>query len=378
MSINIHLYQSTCTNESRIFKITKSLSSKNYFREIHIVGMHDKGLKKVEYISSNIKIIRVRNFFHALSPDSKLRYLTLIEWNIRVLFIYLFKNIQCINAHSVPVLPVSFLLKVLKGAILVYDTHELETETETVGVGKRLSKLVEQVFIRASDYVVVVGNSIRDWYKKQYDVKNIIVIKNIPNATAIEERQNLKGRFGVPLDHVLFIYQGNLSGLRGVNEIISVFQQGPKDKHILFMGFGDLESRIKDLSTKEKNIHYLPAVPPNKILNYTAGADIGIHIIPNSCLNNYYCLPNKLYEYVLAGIPFIGSNFPDIQHEFGDTGVAWLINPDQRNLFLIIERLTKDDIDRYKQNCAVLLRSLTWEIQEPVLFTMYDKLLGKA
>lgn len=376
MKLNIHLYQSTITNESRILKITQSLARKDYFGQIHIVGLHDKGLPTVEDVSEKIKIIRIRNIFHTTNPASRIRYLTLIEWNIRLFFLYLFKNVRCINAHSVPVLPVSFFLKRMKRCVLIYDTHELETETETEGFGKKLSKWIERMFIGAADRVIVVGESIRKWYENEYQLRGILTIKNIPHAFTVENRKELKSMFGISDNEVLFIYQGNLSGLRGVNEIISVFQRVPRDKHILFMGFGSLKDKIEKLSREESNIHYHPAVSPSELLSYTAGADIGIHIIPNTCLNNYYCLPNKLFEYVLAGIPFVGSDFPDIRSEFGDRRVAWLIHPDEQSLEKMVMSLTKEQVDSFRNNALSIRSELTWENQEPVLYKLYDDLFG--
>ena len=47
-----------------------------------------------------------------------------------------------------------------------------------------------------------------------------------------------------------------------------------------------------------------------------------------TCLNNFICTPNKMFEYIAAGLPILANDLPemrkfiagyDIGHGFGDT-----------------------------------------------------------
>ena len=68
---------------------------------------------------------------------------------------------------------------------------------------------------------------------------------------------------------------------------------------LVFMGYGEFEKTIKEYAGKNKNIHFYPAVPLEKVLDYTQHADVGLSLIERVCLSYYLCLPNKVFEYIL-------------------------------------------------------------------------------
>lgn len=79
------------------------------------------------------------------------------------------------------------------------------------------------------------------------------------------------------------------------------------------MGFGESVKIVKDYAKKFSNIHYHPAVKPDETIQYTCGADVGVHFIKNTCLNHYFCLPNKIWEYLNASLPVIVSNMLEME-----------------------------------------------------------------
>ena len=79
------------------------------------------------------------------------------------------------------------------------------------------------------------------------------------------------------------------------------------------MGYGTLENLIQKISKEYKNIYFHKAVSPDVLLDYTSSADFGISTIEDSCLSYRYCLPNKMFEYLMAGIPVIVSNLYEMK-----------------------------------------------------------------
>ena len=125
--INLHLYHSNLTFETRILKITKFLKESSKFKEILILGKRTDGLQKKENIDRVRTLIRIQNLISGSFFISKV--FGFIEWNIRV-FIFLFnKKINLVNAHSLTVLPLAFFISFINNAKLVYEPHEVETET---------------------------------------------------------------------------------------------------------------------------------------------------------------------------------------------------------------------------------------------------------
>jgi glycosyltransferase involved in cell wall biosynthesis len=135
-----------------------------------------------------------------------------------------------------------------------------------------------------------------------------------------------------------------------------------------------LADEIKTLSHKKSNIHFIPAVPPSEVRNYTASADVGIHLIQNTCLNHYYCSPNKVFEYLMYGIPQIVSDFPEIRNIIYQGECGWLVIPEKKNLLLLLKNITRAEV--MEKTKAVLERrnELGWEKEEASLVEVYGRL----
>jgi glycosyltransferase involved in cell wall biosynthesis len=83
--------------------------------------------------------------------------------------------------------------------------------------------------------------------------------------------------------------------------------------HLVLMGYGEgLEAfprLARELGVSER-VHCKDAVPQSELLFWTASADAGIIPYPPEDLNNYYCSPNKLFEFIAARLPMIANDLP--------------------------------------------------------------------
>ncbi|MBF4323133.1 glycosyltransferase, partial [Vibrio anguillarum] len=207
-----------------------------------------------------------------------------------------------------------WLLKKLFKVKLVYDAHELETEKNGLnGFRQRISKYIESLFIRSCDLIIVVGENIADWYANAYKIERPLVVKNSPRFRLQAKKNLFRERLGILPNQKILLYQGGLMKGRGVQLILDAFKER-KDSHVVavFMGYGDLTTEVEQAAKNHQNIFYFPAVSPNVVLDYTASADIGISLIENTCLSYYFCMPNKLFEYAMAGIPVIVSDMKEM------------------------------------------------------------------
>jgi glycosyltransferase involved in cell wall biosynthesis len=375
--INLHIYPSTFLNESRIEKEVKSLIDLGLVDKVILIGYECFGKPKIENINSNLSIFRVR----LLTQKSKyklLRYFMFLEFFLKALYISMKTEYSIVNLHSLHVLPIGILVKVFRKKTVIYDAHELETEVSgSKGLIRLISKIIEWISIKYVDYVIVVSQSISDWYSNKYKIENIKVIRNIPNKKTLNEGYDIfRKSFSIPEEHVIFIYQGLLNKSRGVNIIINSFKKlNSKDKHIIFLGDGPLKEEIKALTSEFKNIHYHPMVNTKELFKFTSSADVGIHMIFNSCLNHYYCLPNKIFEYFLFGIPVIVSDFPEMKKIVDINKIGWCINPDEVQLGLILNNLNFEIISEFKKNVHKSKDNYSWEKEELNYIEIYKSLL---
>src|SRR5690606_34620878 len=98
---------------------------------------------------------------------------------------------------------------------------------------------------------------------------------------------------------IVYLYLGVLIRGRGIEIILDAFRSASDRHHVVFVGFGEYETQLSNESKQYDNIHYLPGVGPERILQLTSGADVGLSLIENTSLSYYYCLPNKVFEYLL-------------------------------------------------------------------------------
>ena len=145
---------------------------------------------------------------------------------------------------------------------------------------------------------------------------------------------------------------------------------------IVFMGYGEFEESIKLLSINHKNIFFHPAVAPSIVLEYTTSADFGIHMIQNSCLNHYYCMPNKLFEYTMAGLPVIVSDMKEMRGfvEKYDMGIV-VEEENSEAISNAIDKILTLDINELKVNARKFAEENAWEIQEKKMIEVYKGLI---
>ena len=240
MSLNIHIYPSPIKNETRILKLTKSLAENRVFERILIVGVLEEGVCKSEFLDERRQVIRLPRTLGGNRKGWVSKAIKAFEWNGRLLFALRGKKADCINCHSLSALPVCAVLKFLRGAKLVYDTHELETESAgSHGPRKVLSKLVERSLIRYADVVIVVSESISDWYRNTYGLSSVPVIRNVASCPPIFPQGNddyLRRKFDISEEAMVFLYLGVLAGGRGVEILLDAFSRTKTDSHMIFHG----------------------------------------------------------------------------------------------------------------------------------------------
>mgnify|MGYP001332830830 CR=1 FL=1 len=367
--LNIHLYRSNFNNESRIFREVTAIEELNLFNQIHLVGTNDNKLPDVEKFS---KFTTIYRFLKRPKKKSQLSsLLQILKWHIVVTFKYMNKEIEFINCHSVNVLPLAVFLKLITNAKLIYDTHELETETAALkGISKLIAKITERIFINSVDYCIFVSDSIKSWYLKRYKIKKATCIYNCPKYKKTRKTNYLKKKFNISHKSNIFIYQGAFVEDRGLEILLDVFRTNTKND-IVFMGYGKLKDLIKSYSNNYPNIHFHDSVHPSKVLKIAKSADFGIALVDGKYLNHQFCLPNKLFEYMFAGLHVLASDLPEINLLSNEFDCISLCKENKAELKSEITRLTNLNIKKSNNK----YQELSWEHQSEKLYTVYKNLI---
>jgi len=373
--VNLHIYPSPIRLESRIFRITEALDAWSTFDRIAIVGMGDGVLPPHEKLSGRREIIRVKTWVgnSRLLPIRMARFLS---WYFMTILTFHRQPLACVNCHSLSALPIGWLLKKLTGAKLIYDTHELETETiNSFGIKRWLAKRTEAAFILAADEIVVVGPKIGDWYRAHYPGVQPVVIRNLPENDYVATRLDLfRQRLGIPATSLIFFYQGILDRGRGVGITLDAFAKTAPDRCVVFLGFGPQSEHIAEYSRKYPNIHLLPAVPPNELRNYTRSGDVGLCLIEPKCLSYVYSLPNKLFEYMGSGVPVIAAKLPEMSAIVEAAECGWTVENDSDALRRLVASVTRQDLAARGARGARWTSENAWANESEKLKKLYARL----
>jgi glycosyltransferase involved in cell wall biosynthesis len=247
---------------------------------------------------------------------------------------------------------------------------------------KFVSSQFEKYLIRKADAIITVGDCIANHLKDKYKVKLPTVIINAPSENKVNiDGKNLRDELNIPTELKLAIYCGGITFNRGLEKLIESLTLMP-DVYLIMMGYGNpkyiekLENLVIKYNVSGRFSFYGP-VAPNEVTAYTASADVGIAPIENVCLSYYYCAPNKIFEYLIGGIPVVASNFPELKKIVTENEIGYTFNPE--NINSIADSIHKifSNSKHYlkmKENTKFAAKKYNWEIESQKLLNLYKNL----
>ena len=242
-------------------------------------------------------------------------------------------------------------------------------------------RLVEGRYIRQADAVFTVSESIADRLAQRYAIPRPMLIYNVPPRQNVSASTYLRKHAGVADDQVLLLHQGQIQKDRGCYLLVDAMRD-VRGAVLVFLGGGplkpDLRHRVAEAGLAYQ-VRFLDPVPPDALLPVTASADAGITLLEDTCLNHRFALPNKLFEYLMAGLPVLGSDLPEIRRVVAGHGVGLLVNPADRDaLVKALQRMVDDTEARARWRSATprVFETFSWEEASQRFEATYRDLLS--
>jgi len=373
----LHLTHTDIKADSRILKEMQSIAKSNKSYNLQGIGIdrrEDRNSNSLEKISIYSLEIKTRKW--SIFPKIMKHFFILCEFYTKLLILSLRLKPQIIHCHDELVLPIGVFVKILTNSKLIYDAHELESEKN--GLTKLESKcifFIENIIWRFIDKLIVVSPSIAKWYHEKVGIKDTAIIMNSPffeKEKISFDKCYLRKTFDIPPLSRIFIYIGGFTKGRGIESLIEIFSNKNLKSHVVFLGYGQLKDELLKASNININIHVHHAVPHERVIEIAKSADVGLCFIENVSLSDYYCLPNKLFEYAFSEIPVITSDFPDIASVVKEYGLGSCSSVDIENIFLTINKF--EVMDKLPKIKFEELYDLSWAAQEVKLVNLYSEL----
>ena len=178
----------------------------------------------------------------------------------------------------------------------------------------------------------------------------------------------------------MVLYQGLFIRSRGLEQLVESARYF-KCGRIVLRGYGDreLEEHLRLLvkeSRVEDRVSFAPPVPMTDLVRAAAEADIGVAPFLPVCLNSVFCLPNKLFEYMMAGLAIVGSDLPEMREVILGHDLGVVFNPEEpEDIARAINELLTDDarLEKLRGNSLRAAQTIfNWEREGQKLVRLYD------
>ncbi len=243
------------------------------------------------------------------------------EYNLRLFLRLMTVRADAFFANDTDTLLGCALAAVLRRRRLFFDAHELFPDVPELVDKPRVRRVwqwVERRCLPRVDGAFTVCQSVADCYRKRYGTV-MTVVRNLPERSAVEALSH-RDSYGFDFAAArragasVLLYQGAVNIGRGVREAIDVLEYLPGCR-LVVAGAGDELAALSDYAAGREwsgRVAFLGRVLPAELHRLTPQADLGLCLLEDLGLNYRYSLPNRIGDFVAAGVPILATDFPEI------------------------------------------------------------------
>ena len=357
--------------DQRVHKVCLFLESQGF--SVILVGRKRKS--SVELQTRTYSIKRFNLFF-----DKGAKFYA--EYNFRLFWYLIFRKVDVLVANDLDTLLANYSVSKFKPfSRLVYDSHEYFTEVPELIHRKKVKQIWETIeawIFPKLKTIYTVNSSIAKLYADKYQ-KEIKVVRNISPSW---EPVNLKSKkeLGIPENKNLIILQGaGINIDRGAEEAVQAMKS-VENTVLMIVGDGDVVFQLKTYVIDNQlvdKVLFFDKRPYNEMMNFTYYADLGLTLDKPTNINYRYSLPNKVFDYIQAETPIIGTNLIEISKILSEYGVGEIIEEfTPENLALLINSIfsSESKLVNLKANCSKARKVLNWESEIEILKEIYSSI----
>lgn len=305
------------------------------------------------------------------------------EYNIRLFFFLLTNKSNLLVSNDLDTLLPNHLIARISKRKLVYDTHEYFLGMPELLGRKRVQGIwrgIEKRIFPKLNTVITVNRSIAALYEKDYG-KQMNIIRNVSPKLKNMHAPS-RSELDLPEDKSIFILQGaGINMDRGAEEAIEAMKY-VDDAILLIIGSGDLFPLLPSIVQKfglENKVIIKGRMPYDEMMKHTLLADVGLSLDKDTNINYRFSLPNKLFDYIQAGIPVLGSDLPEVARIINDSKIGLTFKEHSPHVLAEYMNMMKPHTPEYgqwKTNVRIASKILCWENEKKELIKIYRKVLN--
>lgn len=302
------------------------------------------------------------------------------EFNLRLMFSLLWCKTDYFLANDLDTLGPNYFVSKLQGKYLFYDTHEYFTgvpELRDSPLKRKCWKALENFIFPKLKIVYTVNESVKNKYRDEYG-NEIGIVRNVPVTSLMlpsERPASWQNKI------VLLLQGAGINEGRGGLELMQAMQFLPDNYLLVYIGSGnqwELLQQKRIEQNLENRVEFIGKLPPSKLKQYTPHAHIGFSLDSFEDLNCLFNLPNKIFDYIHAGVPVIATDIPEVGRILKQYSVGIrLLNNKPETIAAAVKEMMMDDAayDLYKASCTAAAKALCWENEKEKLATIYKPFL---
>ncbi len=301
-------------------------------------------------------------------------------YNFRLFFYLLKLGPDVLVANDLDSLLANFLISRIRKKPLIYDSHEYFTEVpELLGrpMVRAIWKWLERTMVPKVSAAYTVSESIAEVYREQYKV-DFKVVRNLPVCISGDENIHPMTRsHRMNSSTKVILYQGAMNLGRGIESAIRAMQF-VDGAELWLAGDGDITLQLQEMVYElelDNKVKFLGRLPLKELKEITRQADLGISLEEDLGLNYRFALPNKLFDYIQAGVPVLVSNLPEMKRVVEHYQVGLIAETHQRKELASLFHLALfDEVKRqcWNKNLPQAADELCWENEEKILEDIYQ------
>ncbi|MBU0474259.1 MAG: glycosyltransferase [Bacteroidetes bacterium] len=355
--------------DTRVTNLTNSLVADGFEVKVISFDWTTPNFQTVIGDTSIFKLVKQRN-----SIPYYFKYLSI-----------LFKEISKTNssiyiAEDIFTLPVVTFFAKLRKAKLYYNSREFYAFLAGLRNKPRVQSIIsnlEKFFIKKTDKVLVTGDGDAEFLQGFYNLNNTVVIRNLPLKQKAFDKKDFRKMLGIPETSTIMLYQGVILEGRGFEPLLNSMKN-VKNCDLVVLGTGVFQEKYEKIANDlciNNRVHFLGNIEQKELINYTSAADIGIALIENISKSYYYALPNKLFEYIMAELPVLISDLPQMKKIVLDYRVGEIVSLE--NSDEIANKLEefisdKNKLSNYKKNTIAASEELNWQSEYEKVKHIFD------